>query len=217
MAGDRLSQTLPFEKLKLAAGAVILSPFIPLLFMGEEYGEAAPFPYFISHSDPGLAEAVREGRRKEFASFGWKGAIPDPQDEKIFFSSKLTFNLSGQGKALYGFYRELIRLRKEISVLCHPRKEDAETRCFEDEKALSVRRWRNEDQVFGLYNFGERVFSNTPEIPAGTWEKILDSSSPGWGGSGSAAPGKIRPDDRELSLSLAPYSFVLYRMCKEGS
>ena len=61
------------EALKLAAGAVLLSPFVPLLFMGEEYGETAPFPYFISHSDPNLIEAVRQGRRDEFKAFGWSG------------------------------------------------------------------------------------------------------------------------------------------------
>ncbi|HEY5542871.1 MAG TPA: hypothetical protein VIM04_06415, partial [Candidatus Binatia bacterium] len=73
MLGERLSQLVSFEALKLAAGAVILSPFIPLLFMGEEYGEEAPFQYFISHSDPQLVDAVRDGRRQEFAAFSWQG------------------------------------------------------------------------------------------------------------------------------------------------
>ena len=84
LLGDRLSQAVSFEALKLAAGLVILSPFIPLLFMGEEYAETAPFPYFISHSDPELIEAVRRGRRAEFAAFGWQGETPDPQDAKDF-------------------------------------------------------------------------------------------------------------------------------------
>ena len=64
---DRLSALVSFEGLKLAAAVVLLSPFIPLLFMGEEYGETAPFPYFVSHSDPDLIEAIRRGRREEFA------------------------------------------------------------------------------------------------------------------------------------------------------
>ncbi len=67
MLGDRLSRLVPFESLKLAAGVVLTSPFVPLLFMGEEYGETAPFQYFVSHGDPDLVEAVRQGRREEFA------------------------------------------------------------------------------------------------------------------------------------------------------
>jgi maltooligosyltrehalose trehalohydrolase len=79
MRGERLSQLVCRERMKLAAGVVFLSPFIPLLFMGEEYGETAPFPYFISHSDADLVEAVRRGRREEFAAFGWSQEPPDPQ------------------------------------------------------------------------------------------------------------------------------------------
>ena len=68
---------------------VILSPYIPLLFMGEEWGETAPFQYFTSHSDAALIEAVRRGRRDEFAAFRWKGEPPDPQDEATFLRCKL--------------------------------------------------------------------------------------------------------------------------------
>jgi maltooligosyltrehalose trehalohydrolase len=89
LQGDRLSRLVPFEALKLAAGIILLSPNLPLLFMGEEYGETAPFPYFVSHSDPALIDAVRRGRRAEFASFGWEGNPPDPQAEKTFRSARL--------------------------------------------------------------------------------------------------------------------------------
>src|SRR5579885_155483 len=91
-AGDRLTTLVNFEALKLAAGVNLLSPFLPLLFLGEEYGEPAPFQYFTSHGDPGLVEAVRRGRREEFASFGWQEAVPDPQDEQTYQRSHL--NLS---------------------------------------------------------------------------------------------------------------------------
>ncbi len=93
MLGERLSRLVSFEDLKLAAGLVLLSPFIPLLFMGEEYGETAPFQYFIDHSDPELVNAVREGRRREFAAFGWEEEPPDPQDEATFLRSKLDRSL----------------------------------------------------------------------------------------------------------------------------
>ena len=84
MRGDRLSEAVSFEDLKLAAGIVLLSPYLPLLFMGEEYGESAPFPYFISHSDAALIDAVRRGRQSEFASFDWQGEMPDPQERNDF-------------------------------------------------------------------------------------------------------------------------------------
>ena len=92
LLGERLSQLVSFESLKLAAAAVILSPYLPLLFMGEEYGEEAPFQYFISHGDAALIDAVRNGRRGEFASFGWLGEPPDPQDEKLFCAPSSIIN-----------------------------------------------------------------------------------------------------------------------------
>ena len=76
--GDRLSALVDFESLKLAAGAVLFSPFLPLLFMGEEYGETAPFLYFTSHSDPPSSDAVRRGRKEEFAAFSLAGRRARP-------------------------------------------------------------------------------------------------------------------------------------------
>ncbi len=87
--GDRLTLSLPEEALKMTAGVILLSPYLPLLFMGEEYGETAPFPFFISHSDPDLIEAVRKGRRAEWSSTEGTDEAPDPQDEKTFTSAKL--------------------------------------------------------------------------------------------------------------------------------
>ena len=92
-AGERLSALVDFEALKLAAGVTLLSPYVPMLFMGEEYGETAPFQYFISHLDPALVEAVRRGRREEFAAFGWQDMVPDPQDEATFRRSQLQHQL----------------------------------------------------------------------------------------------------------------------------
>lgn len=75
---------LPGEALKVIAAATILSPNLPLLFMGEEYAEPNPFLFFISHGDPALVEAVRLGRKCEFAHFQWEGEPADPQDEHTF-------------------------------------------------------------------------------------------------------------------------------------
>src|SRR5207248_10568912 len=96
--GERLTRLVGVEELELAAGAVLLLPFIPLLFMGEEYGEEAPFEYFISHGDPGLVEAVRQGRGAEFAAFSWQTEPPDPQDENTFLRAKLNHELRRTGR-----------------------------------------------------------------------------------------------------------------------
>ena len=115
LKGDRLSALVSFEGLKLAAAVVLLSPFIPLLFMGEEYGETAPFPYFVSHSDPDLIEMVRRGRREEFAHCQWPDEPPDPQEEATRQSASLDHSLrhQGQHRILYELYKELIKLRNE--------------------------------------------------------------------------------------------------------
>jgi len=89
MLGERLSDIIDFESLKLAAGTVILSNNIPLIFMGEEYAENNPFQYFVSHSDDELIKAVRKGRHDEFSAFKWDQETPDPQAEQTFFNSKL--------------------------------------------------------------------------------------------------------------------------------
>ncbi len=98
MLGERLSSLVSFESLKLAAGVLLSSPYVPLLFMGEEYGESAPFLYFVDHSDPALIESVRRGRRKEFESFRFEGEAPDPQAEETFHQSKIDWKKRESGK-----------------------------------------------------------------------------------------------------------------------
>lgn len=89
MLGERLTAPVDFESLNLAA-AILLSPFVPSLFMGEGYGETAPFRYFVSHTDEALVEVVRRGRAEEFASFGFDPVpTPDPRSEEAFERSKL--------------------------------------------------------------------------------------------------------------------------------
>lgn len=119
MSGERLSSLAGFESLKLAAGAIFFSPFVPMLFMGEEYGEDNPFLYFTSHSDRNLIEAVRKGRKKEFSDFMSHGVPSDPQSEQTFESSKLSWDHTGNEKRekLLDFYRQLIHMKKTIPAL----------------------------------------------------------------------------------------------------
>jgi maltooligosyltrehalose trehalohydrolase len=114
--GDRLSSLLESpSKQRLAASLLLLSPYLPLLFMGEEYGEEAPFPFFCSFSDSKLVQAVHEGRRKEFEAFGWQGEVPDPQAEATFAAAKLSWAWpEGTPRAgLRRLYRDLISARRE--------------------------------------------------------------------------------------------------------
>jgi maltooligosyltrehalose trehalohydrolase len=210
MAGERLGRLVPFEASKLAAGLVLLSPFLPLLFMGEEYGETAPFPYFVSHSDSALIEAVRKGRKEEFAAFGWVGEPPDPQDEGTFLLAKLDPSLRSQGRhgCLWEFYRELIRVRKGHAALSRLSKEDMEVSVRGKENVLLVRRWNGSDQAATAFHFGDSAVSVELPLPAGAWEKLLDSSEKRWGGGGSAIPARLDPRE-EISVSLNPWAFVL--------
>ena len=180
--GERLSQLASFEDLKLAAGMVLLSPYIPLLFMGEEYGDTAPFLYFVSHSDRDLVEAVRRGRQKEFAAFAGKDETPDPQAETTFQRSKLNRGLLPEPKhcLLREFYRELVHLRKTLpplSVLC---KENLEVLGFEEEKVVFLRRWQEASQVFAIFSFGTRNSELILPLETGLWTKVLDSEEGRW-------------------------------------
>ena len=193
MLGERLSRLVDFEMLKLAAAAVILSPFIPLLFMGEEYGEPAPFQYFISHSDAQLIEAVRTGRRQEFAAFSWQGEPPDPQDEATFVRAKLNHQLKREGKfrTLLRFYQELMRLRKDLPPLANLQKEACEVLGFENQRVLLLHRRCGDEAVATILNFNTMPVALSLPMPAGRWRKALDSSETIWQGPGSSLPGEF--------------------------
>ena len=95
--------------MRIAAAVVLFSPFTPLLFQGEEYGESAPFRFFTDHIDPFIADATREGRRREFSRFaGFEGEVPDPQDVQTFELSKLS------PREPERLYTDLLRLRREL-------------------------------------------------------------------------------------------------------
>jgi maltooligosyltrehalose trehalohydrolase len=209
--GERLANLVSFEEVKLAAGAVLLSPFLPLIFMGEEYGETAPFLYFISHSDKSLIEAVRKGRREEFAAFRWEGEIPDPQDEATFLRSRIDPRLCGSGhhKTLLAFYRELLLLRKDHPVLSWLSKEDMEVMAFESEKVFFVRRWKGTGQTAMILHFGSAPASLALPLPPGRWEKLVDSSEGRWGGTGASLPESLRSHG-SVALALTAKSLVLF-------
>jgi maltooligosyltrehalose trehalohydrolase len=216
LRGDRLTHLVSLEALKLAAGVVLLSPFIPLLFMGEEYGETAPFEYFVSHSDPGLIEAVRRGRREEFAAFRWEGVPSDPQDEATFLRAKVNHELRWQGdhRVLFEFYRELMRLRKELPALNRPSLELLEVDGLERKRVLVLLRRSDSEEAGAIFHFGRDEAALDVPLPRGRWHKLLDSAAPRWNGPGSAGPETLDCEG-EASLTLAPWSWLLYLKRKE--
>jgi maltooligosyltrehalose trehalohydrolase len=118
--GERIAGLVPPDRQRLAAALVLLSPYSPLLFMGEEYGETAPFLYFIEHGDPELIEAVRAGRRREFEALGLTAAAQiDPQSEETFARAKLEWDRreSPAGAPLLALYMDLLALRREEPTL----------------------------------------------------------------------------------------------------
>lgn len=118
--GERLCHLVSLGRQKIAAALVFTSPFVPMLFQGEEWAASSPFQYFTDHPEPDLANAVREGRRREFASFGWKPEdVPDPQARETFERSKLNWSELRRDPhaALLAWHRQLIQLRRNEPAL----------------------------------------------------------------------------------------------------
>jgi maltooligosyltrehalose trehalohydrolase len=216
LKGDRLCHLVSFESQKLAAASVLLSAAVPLLFMGEEYGETAPFLYFVSHSDPDLIEAVRKGRKEEFAAFHAEGEADDPESEEIFERSKLNWDLrhQGQHQTLWRFYQTLLKFRRELPAIAHLERNTMEASVLPEGKLLKLRRWHDNHQVLCLLNFDSEAIEVKLTLPPGTWKKLLDSADSAWDGPGSTLPDVI-PTERgttisQQALNIRPQSVVVY-------
>jgi maltooligosyltrehalose trehalohydrolase len=209
MLGERLSSLVSFESLKLAAGVLLLSPYVPLLFMGEEYGESSPFLYFVDHSDPALIESVRKGRTKEFESFRFAGEPPDPQAEGTFHQSKIDWKKreAGKQRILLNYYKELVRLRKEIPALTNLSKDELLVRSLERERVLITERWKDGSRVLSFFNFGPKERTLEISIPEGRWRRIADSCEKRWNGPGPTLPSRI---PAEGGIRIREYSFAAY-------
>ena len=174
--GERSSHLLTLDQLKVAAGLVLTAPFVPMLFMGEEWGASTPFLYFTDHPDADLGRAVREGRRQEFASFGWRPEeVPDPQAAETFERSRLDWpEVAGPDHAeLLAWHRDLIRFRRTHPDLTDGRLDRVEVEVDEAAGRLTMRR----GVVTVLANLGDEpwdvpvagtiALSSHPECRAG--------------------------------------------------
>ena len=209
MLGERMSHLVSFEGAKLAAGALLLSPNIPLLFMGEEYGEVSPFLYFVSHTDPDLVEAVRAGRKKEFSAFHLEGEYSDPQGPETFQKSQLRWEdrKEGKHKVLWELHQLLIQFRRTIPALKNLDKQNLEASSVEEDKLLLLRRWSSESQIFAILNFNTKNVT-LKTLPNGNWQKILDSADSKWMGPGATLPEKTTSTQE---LTIPSQSFALYQ------
>jgi maltooligosyltrehalose trehalohydrolase len=140
--GDRVREIVGFDRAKIAAAFVLMGPFIPMLFQGEEWAASSPFQYFADH-DEEMARLVSEGRKKEFAAFGWTPeSIPDPEDPETFERSKLKWDEANEGEhaEMLDWYRQLIRLRREIPSLTDGEPGHTSVTYSEQDKWLSMER-----------------------------------------------------------------------------
>lgn len=195
--GERLSQLVGVGRQKMAAALVLTSPFVPMLFQGEEFGASSPFLYFSQH-DPELGKKVSEGRKNEFAHFGWNPEqVPDPQERSTFERSKLRWEeaIAEPHAALLDWYKKLIALRHENSALTNSRLDLVDVKFDEQAKWLVV----NREGMEIAFNFGP----DRQAVPiSGSAGNILPSEK-GW----QLRPGLIElPPDSVAILSKRPFS-----------
>ncbi|HKN65778.1 MAG TPA: malto-oligosyltrehalose trehalohydrolase, partial [Gemmatimonadaceae bacterium] len=189
-SGDRLSTLLAPDQLRLAAALLLLSPYVPLIFMGQEYGETNPFQYFVSHGDPELVKAVREGRRKEFESFGWGDDVPDPQSEETLRRSVLDRDRASRPEhaAVYQLYRDLLALRDEEPML---RPDGASVEVTESDGCITIlrravgrgTRGDGSGELLAVFNCtGEPRELALPDASDNRWSLRLTTDATGYGG-----------------------------------
>lgn len=216
MLGERLTQLTDFDGLKLAAALLACSPYVPMLFMGEEYGEPAPFLFFISHGDPDLVEAVRNGRAEEFADFRSRGAPPDPQAEATFQRCKLDHSLreGGEHALLHTIYRDLLALRRGSPALTNPDRHATQVYADVSARLVCLERSGGGETLRIFLNF-DRTAAHTITLPndGATWDKLHDALAPAWCPSAphhSPAPTTLSPGTVQ-TLQLPAKAFAIYR------
>jgi maltooligosyltrehalose trehalohydrolase len=209
--GKRLCMLVDFERAKLASAAILLAPYIPMLFMGEEYADQSPFFYFVSHSDKELIKAVQEGRRKEFEDFGFDENIPDPQSEDTFNQCKLNWERRNEGeyKTILNWHKELIRLRKTLSPLKDFQKRNVRAEVI-SEKAFALFRHTTgvQESIACLFNFSEEKIQYAHPFMK-IDNKLLDSKDNQWMHNKSkiAAIPKLKDNTK---IELMPLSVSVY-------
>jgi maltooligosyltrehalose trehalohydrolase len=205
--GERLAQLVSFDDQKLAAGTLLTSPFVPLFFMGEEFGEKNPFRYFISHGDPELVKAVQEGRKREFEYFDQKAEkFPDPQSEKTFRESRPDWNFKEDNakNTLFELYKELLKMRKEGSFSLFST-DGVKTNFDEEKKLLQVMASDKQHSLTGIYNFGKMPYK-TDFSEENKGQILIASADKKWLGE------EDFPKEKITEAQVPPRSFMIIKI-----
>jgi maltooligosyltrehalose trehalohydrolase len=175
MLGERTSTLVSADMCRLMAAAVMISPYIPMLFMGEEWAETNPFLFFISHTDKELAAIVNKGRKEEFSYFNWAGEPPDPRLEETFTNSMLQWQSLKKEphKSMHEYYRKLIAFRKANPALNNTNRNATKAEADEINKILRLQRWSDNQRLECILNFSH--VDQRYDWPYGT---IVFNSSP---------------------------------------
>ncbi len=216
MPADRLIKSLTFEQYKLMLGAVLLAPYIPMLWMGDEYAETAPFEFFVDFEDKDLIKAVQEGRKHAFGHLITEGVeIPDPASEKVFTASKLNINLKHKGKhkVMFEFHKAMIALRRSIPALRIPDKDRTEVGDFEHKPLIYLRRWSDDSEIFALLNLGADPCTAVLPVPIGKWKQLINSADKRWleqSDLSQRAAAHTINSKGDVEMTLTGFSFALY-------
>ena len=219
---ERLSLLVDFDRQKVAAAALLLSPYVPLLFMGEEYADESPFYYFVSHTDEQLVQAVREGRKKDFGHLVGEVELPDPVAEDTFEQSKLRWHTRTEGRhrIMRSWYQTLIGLRRSLAALRTMSKNDIRVTVLGQSGFVLHRQTVDgQQQLTALFNLSDDVISYALPIWVSHWDKQLDSTEARWqemdNQNSQPLPGRIEPGQ---PVDLPPRSVALYKahLSREG-
>jgi len=191
----------------------MLSPYVPLLFMGEEYGEDTPFYFFVSHHDKNAIKAVQEGRRKEFAKFGLKEgeSFPDPADDKTFNACKLQWHKRNEGKykIMLEWNKTLIQLRRTKNTLCNFVKSNVKAFPLGEEGFVLHRQTNDgKEHLYACFNLSDQDISYTLPPYTKQWKKLLDSKEEQWMFDEAANPQPNEIDHERIHLR--PFSVMVY-------
>jgi len=208
MLGERSSRLFSLEMQKLMAGAVLTAPFLPMLWMGEEWSEPNPFLYFVSHTDQALNDMVRKGRKEEFAAFHAQGEAPDPVAQETFDHSKLQWHIVTEQphKTMLEFYCQLIKLRVQVPALKILNRKQSRAVSDEKTQTLTLHRIHEAEHVIILMNFSESPQQVAVPTDKAQWKKLFDSADPKWHGPAAAPENLVIGEN----LKLMPQSFVVY-------
>ncbi len=202
--GNRLSTLVPDAALNVAAASVLLAPNIPLIFMGEEYGETAPFLYFIDHADPHLQATVHDGRQAEYKDFGWSETGHNPNTINAFEHSRVHPGIQAHSRkqATLHWYRSLIELRKNTPALGASHGSMFRLWTF-NERVLIMHRWGTEGpQAMVVLGFNSTPTEIDICAPLGTWTRMLDAASE----KGSVTGQATMPDTLTITVDAQPTS-----------